>query len=137
MAKRFGECIDCRPGEGTRVMLKQATNELYVTRVNFQPGNGTMYELVFVPFMGGEFLVAWIIGGRKGRACAIFSTVETLHWAYAAEKLGVSGCDLNAIMVAIRECLGVEVVLDPRYDEQCNLRRDLASERKTDLPVGG
>lgn len=88
-------------------------------QVVFQPGNGTRYELFFSPTGDGDFLVAWVASSRVGRCCAKFGLTETLHWSYAKEKLGRSGEDLCALMLAIHEVMGIEVVLEEGYDDRC------------------
>ena len=89
-----------------------------IQRVVFQPGNGTKYELVLVP-LDHEFMVSWVPSDRAGRACAVFGRDSLLHWRYAMEKLQIKGADLNAVMAVLHEVMGVEVALEPGYDEHC------------------
>lgn len=98
--------------------------ERTVMEIKFQPGNGTMYEIVIAARHNGEFAVAWIGGNRRGHGCASFHPDELLHWVYAKEKLGMSGPDLAAVMLALREALHFKVTMEPGYGRDARFHED-------------
>jgi hypothetical protein len=75
------------------------------TRYDWQPGNGTRYDLCYGP-MGKKTLLTWLRhGGSGGPSIAFFGY---LHYSYMMEKMNVGIADAVGILKFL-EKMGHEV----------------------------
>ena len=69
-------------------------------RHDFQPGNGSRYDLVYVPDLGdGFFLLTWLRYGGSGGVSLRASRGSFLHISYVMEKMRLdSEADAHALV---------------------------------------
>jgi|TARA_R100000049_G_C1897945_1_gene48885 hypothetical protein len=88
---------------------------------NYQPGNGTRYNLVYgytpnVCDLDGpnQFFCSWMKRGGSGGATVKHSAGGYCHWSYVKEKMAVGGEDAKAIAHFINQiiCLDYEPTND-------------------------
>lgn len=65
-------------------------------RFDWQPGNGTRYDLVCAQ-VGNRTLITWLNKGGSGGTSMLFS--EFLHYSYMVEKMGIGIADAIGIMM--------------------------------------
>lgn len=66
-----------------------------VGRYDWQPGNGTRYDLVYAP-VGDRTMITWLRHGGSGGPSLLFS--HFLHYSYVTEKMQVNIADAVGIL---------------------------------------
>jgi hypothetical protein len=69
-------------------------------RYDWQPGNGTRYDLCYGP-VGDRALVTWLRQGGSGGPSLAFS--HYLHYTYVMEKMSVNIADAVGILKFLEE----------------------------------
>lgn len=82
-----------------------------VGRYDWQPGNGTRYDLVYGK-CGDYYMVGWANRHGAGGDFMLFS--HFLHYSYLMEKMNVNAADADGILRFL-EKMGHEVAL-PTHD---------------------
>lgn len=72
-----------------------------LSRYDWQPGNGTRYDLFYGPTAKPRYLVSWMKYGGAGGVSLAFS--DYLHYSYLMEKMGVNISDAVGILMFLEE----------------------------------
>ena len=83
----------------------------------WQPGNGTNYD-INVHEHNGKVLLCWMLYGGSGGKCMTFTKGSFLHCSYMAEKLdlvGGAGADAAGILALVHELKLAEVGMPEGY----------------------
>tara|TARA_R110000824_G_scaffold264869_7_gene453717 strand:- start:1883 stop:2203 length:321 start_codon:yes stop_codon:yes gene_type:complete len=94
---------------------------------DWQPGNGTNYQLITelldeeledlaVPGGPNKWLLCWMVKGGSGGVCMKFSGF--LHYTYMVEKMGIANlADVAGLLAFVDKKSMATVGMPPGYDE--------------------
>jgi hypothetical protein len=71
-----------------------------MTRWDWQPGNGSRYDLIYGN-IGDKNFLAWMRGGGSGGRCIVWSSY--LHCSYLREKLDINLADADGILLFLEK----------------------------------
>lgn len=91
--------------------IRQLLDERQVARVEYQPGDGTRYDIVFAPLHDGVVCVTLVNFGTGYVFDLLGPRVDPPHWTYVSEKL--FGGRPTSSAVAIHELLAAVIGVDP------------------------
>lgn len=83
--------------------------------IDWQPGNGTRYE-VYLFLSTDRILLAWWNKG-DGSRMMIKDQQTMFHYQYMLEKMAIGRADAAALLALFAQETGIETVLPPGYDE--------------------
>ena len=97
------------PDEPVRCMVNQTDGE-YIDRYRFEPGNGTLYDLIYArrltppgetdTCIEGEFVVVWVY---HVPCRAMVFTDTLIHYSYVMEKMGLNEADAVGILMFLEQ----------------------------------
>ena len=100
----------------------------------WQPGNGTNYDINVVE-RDGKALLCWMLEGGSGGVCMQFGLGSVLPWNYMAEKMrSDSWTDLAGILSLVHELKLAEVGMPKGYgldglDDRARRAKDAYRDR--------
>ena len=81
----------------------------------WQPGNGTNYDITIVVDGDGIVLMCWMKHGGSGGVCMKFPRGSYLFWDYMSEKMGTNAADTAAMLALVRGLGLAEVGMPSGY----------------------
>lgn len=88
-------------------------------RTQYQPGNGTNYDLMFGPVEGNGYLLVWLRRGGSGGTAFRFDGDMFIAAGYLAEKMDISDYLMGDAyaLCAFLKARGFRAEVGRRYDE--------------------
>jgi len=93
--------------------------ESHVQRVDWQPGNGTRYDLIYGEYLDARakpmFFITWLQSAGSGGVTLSWSG-DALHWSYVCEKMGLNIANAAGIMAYLKT-QGHDVMMPEDYND--------------------